>query len=101
MGRMDTTTELIEQAETLERRADLLDAALLAPSMKSRTLREEATKVRRLADAMTDYEVGDKVLRAGFEGVVTAVHTDDLAGTYDVRLASGEVTVPGSELRAS
>lgn len=43
------TNALIAQAEALETEADNLYMALLAPSMRERTLREEAQELREQA----------------------------------------------------
>lgn len=50
---------------------------------------------------MTTFNVGDRVTRAGYEGVVRFVHTGALSGMVDVRLPGGLVTVPASDLESA
>ncbi|SMY00986.1 hypothetical protein BSP239C_03165 [Brevibacterium sp. 239c] len=42
--------------------------------------------------------VGSAVLKSGYPGTVTLIHTGELEGMADVRLSSGEVTTCISEL---
>lgn len=42
------------------------------------------------------YNVGDRVIKSGYEGVVTSEY---LPGMYEVRLASGGVVVPACDLK--
>lgn len=44
---------------------------------------------------MSKFNVGDKVLRSGYHGVVIAEYLPEM---YEVRLARGVVVVPGDEL---
>ncbi|BBY53999.1 hypothetical protein H7J07_05195 [Mycobacterium koreense] len=45
--------------------------------------------------ARRSFAAGDKVTRAGYDGVVIGEY---LPGMYEVRLASGDVVVPAEEL---
>lgn len=44
------------------------------------------------------FNPGDKVVRSGYEGVVVGEYLPDM---YEVRLSSGVVVAPGSELTAT
>lgn len=47
---------------------------------------------------MNTIEAGTKVIANGYAGVITAIHTGELAGLADVRLGSGEIVTSLSEL---
>jgi hypothetical protein len=47
--RVETLTELLTEAEKLERSADMLYASLLRPSMAEKAMREDAAALREQA----------------------------------------------------
>lgn len=54
----DTYRAMLDEASRLDYAAEVLDSALLAPSLRSRTLREEAAQLRRDAETARKAQAG-------------------------------------------